>query len=583
MSNIHSILLLIIVVLLTSCGGGGGDVNLYKVRAEVVGLNGSLTLSTNEQSKTVTQDQSVNQLVLLEEGVSYNVVVTQQPVGQQCSVINGSGTINAADIADIVVTCENIEYTIMGNVSGLVNELVLSVEGGGNLTIATNGAFDSERSYIHQDTYSISIEIQPTGQTCVLIYGSGAINAADIADIVVTCENTPIVPAMSKQTDEDQALHAVLESEVIDVTSQVFSITVQPDHGLLSLDDSNTGTYIYTPDENYFGVDSFTFSVNDGTVDSPEGIVDIIISTVNDAPVANYDSRSVAVNETIEASAGSDVEGETLTLNFVSLPTKGSIVYSVDSGNYTYTPVDTGLDQFTFTLNDGTSTSNQATVQFNVTPVTNLTETSDNNVKETATQHYQNSIITGALSDIEDVDWYQFDAFADGSVQLDFSSLVPAENDAFLITVEDANGNILVSVFSGNDAILRFSVEDGKSYFIRSEEGRTTNSDNYQILLEYYPSSIAILRWTVPVENTDGSTYDNRKGYNIYYGTSANQLTETFYLDDPTVVGDGPVQLDQIIQHLRQGNTYYFTMTAISDSYNESDYSNMASIGFPSE
>ena len=131
MSNIHSILLLIIVVLLTSCGGGGGDVNLYKVRAEVVGLNGSLTLSTNEQSKTVTQDQSVNQLVLLEEGVSYNVVVTQQPVGQQCSVINGSGTINAADIADIVVTCENIEYTIMGNVSGLVNELVLSVEGGG--------------------------------------------------------------------------------------------------------------------------------------------------------------------------------------------------------------------------------------------------------------------------------------------------------------------------------------------------------------------------------------------------------------------------------------------------------------------
>jgi hypothetical protein len=248
-----------------------------------------------------------------------------------------------------------------------------------------------------------------------------------------------------------------------------------------------------------------------------------------------------------------------------------------------YTPGDTGLDQFTFTLNDGAETSNQATLQFNVLPLTNLTETSDNNIKEAATRHYQNSTITGALADSADVDWYQFDAFAEGSVQLDLSALMPASNEAFEITVEDTSGNILASTLLGSDAILRFSVSDDESYFIRFEEGGETNSDNYQILLEYYPSSIATLSWTVPVENVDGSAYENRMGYMIYYGTSEDQLTETAYLDDLTLLEDGPVELDKIIQNLRLGSTYYFTMTAINDWGIESEYSNTATKAFPLE
>jgi hypothetical protein len=231
--------------------------------------------------------------------------------------------------------CENIEYTVTGNVSGLVNELVLAVDGGPSLTITADGTFDSARSYIHKEEYLISIETQPTGQTCSLINGSDTINAADIDDLVVTCENSPIALAASEQTDEDQPWQTTLESELIDANSQVFSITVQPDHGLLSLDDPNTGIYTYTPNENYFGVDGLTFRVNDGTEESPEETVDITINAVNDAPVANSDSIDIDANEIIVASAGSDAEGETLTLDFISPPTKGQVVYSVESGNYT--------------------------------------------------------------------------------------------------------------------------------------------------------------------------------------------------------------------------------------------------------
>ncbi len=43
----------------------------------------------------------------------------------------------------------------------------------------------------------------------------------------------------------------------------------------------------YTPAANYNGADSFTFTVNDGTVTSAPATVSITVTAVNDPPVAN--------------------------------------------------------------------------------------------------------------------------------------------------------------------------------------------------------------------------------------------------------------------------------------------------------
>ncbi len=43
----------------------------------------------------------------------------------------------------------------------------------------------------------------------------------------------------------------------------------------------------YTPAANYNGPDSFTFTVNDGTVTSAPATVSITVTAVNDPPVAN--------------------------------------------------------------------------------------------------------------------------------------------------------------------------------------------------------------------------------------------------------------------------------------------------------
>ena len=51
-------------------------------------------------------------------------------------------------------------------------------------------------------------------------------------------------------------------------------------------DPSCTGTvYLYTPDTNFNGVDSFTFEANDGQDSSSEAVVSITVEPVNDAPL----------------------------------------------------------------------------------------------------------------------------------------------------------------------------------------------------------------------------------------------------------------------------------------------------------
>ena len=86
----------------------------------------------------------------------------------------------------------------------------------------------------------------------------------------------------------------------------------QPTHGTLS---GSAPALTYTPDPDYAGPDSFTFSANDGTVDSDTATVSITVSPVNDGPVlAPIGDRTVAEGATLSvALSGSDIEGDELT------------------------------------------------------------------------------------------------------------------------------------------------------------------------------------------------------------------------------------------------------------------------------
>jgi hypothetical protein len=142
-----------------------------------------------------------------------------------------------------------------------------------------------------------------------------------------------------------------------------------PSHGTVSL--AVDGSFQFDPDADYFGVDQFTYRLNDGEDDSDLGTVMLNIAPVNDPPVAADDSYFTLadVGLTVPANGGvlhndGDQEGGTLTAELVQTVDQGSLTLNAD-GSFTYVPPAgfTGTAGFTYRANDGQDVSSPTSVQ----------------------------------------------------------------------------------------------------------------------------------------------------------------------------------------------------------------------------
>ena len=87
-------------------------------------------------------------------------------------------------------------YSVGGTVSGLTGTgLALQNNGGDTLAVAAAAAaFTFSTELLDLAAYEVTVSTQPTGQTCSVTNGSGAIAAADVANIVVDCVNDEVPP-----------------------------------------------------------------------------------------------------------------------------------------------------------------------------------------------------------------------------------------------------------------------------------------------------------------------------------------------------------------------------------------------------
>lgn len=186
-----------------------------------------------------------------------------------------------------------------------------------------------------------------------------------------TLLTAPVVVNGNENTQEDTAFAgsvAGLGSDA-DGNTLTYSTAATAKHGILQFNIS--GGFVYTPNPNYSGSDSFTFRANDGTSNSNTGTFNITITNVdNDAPVltnASHDvMKNLAFNGTV-ATSGSDPENTALTFMVVNQPAKGAVVMNAN-GSFTYTPAvdDTGVYVFNFQASDGVNLSNVAQYTLNV-------------------------------------------------------------------------------------------------------------------------------------------------------------------------------------------------------------------------
>ncbi len=248
------------------------------------------------------------------------------------------------------------------SVLGETSQLVFEELGGANTDVATWESFSADISIFSGQTIRLLIEAADAGTASLV--------EAAIDDVLIQglmTNNPPSADSQSVVTDEDMAVGVTLSGSDPEGSPLTYTIVTQPLHGSLS---GTAPDLTYTPDANFNGSDSFTFKVNDGTVDSNTATVTITVTPVNDAPIANDQSVSTAEDtaKTIVL-AGTDVDGNPLTYTIVTQPTHGSL--SGDAPSVTYTPTANfnGSDSFSFKVNDGSVDSNVATVSITVTAV----------------------------------------------------------------------------------------------------------------------------------------------------------------------------------------------------------------------
>ncbi len=143
-----------------------------------------------------------------------------------------------------------------------------------------------------------------------------------------------------------------------------FTVLSEPMFGSLTGSPPNL---TYQPDPDFFGQDHFLFVASDGSQTSNPASVTFKVSGVNDPPVA-FDATyttDVDVPVVLEDTA-TDVDGDSLTVTIVSAPANGTV--SEVSGQRIYTPNAgfVGTDSFTYTVSDGSATSNVATITIEV-------------------------------------------------------------------------------------------------------------------------------------------------------------------------------------------------------------------------
>jgi uncharacterized repeat protein (TIGR03803 family) len=300
---------------LISCGGGGSGNNgvsgTYSITASVKELaSGGLVLLVNSAQVSVNSGATGVSLASgLNTGTTYTVTVQTQPTGETCSVSNGSGTIAASNVTNIVVSCAANTVKIGGSITGLsASGLVLLNNGGDATPIAANSTqFVMESPIAYGGSYSITVKKPPGGETCQITEGSGTDVTTNIDSVVITCAPwhgfTETVlysfvgtddgadPTTSLTEGQDGNLYGTASAAgaygsggtVFEITTAgVLTVLHSFENGTFSDGSTASGVFQAT-DGNFYGVTAYGGATGNGTVFrvTPAGIETILYSFVN--------------------------------------------------------------------------------------------------------------------------------------------------------------------------------------------------------------------------------------------------------------------------------------------------------------
>ncbi len=164
------------------------------------------------------------------------------------------------------------------------------------------------------------------------------------------------------------------------------------------------------------------------------------------------------------------------------------------------------------------------------------------------------------------------------------SSINAGSSYDFRPTAADGDGNTLAFSISNKPAWASFNANTGQltgtptaaqvgtysGITITVSDGNASASlATFAIAVTQVSNGNVTLTWVPPTQNTDGSVLSNLAGYRLYYGISADALTQTVQLNTIGLT-------TYVVENLSPA-TYYFAVTAVTLSGIESDRSTITS------
>ncbi|MDF7809242.1 Ig-like domain-containing protein [Pontiellaceae bacterium B12219] len=261
------------------------------------------------------------------------------PVAYNRLIHVGEGSSKSFALSAVDPEGDDLNYTVLSQpMNG-----VLSGSG-------TNMTYVPDAGYIGSDSFTFSVD--------------DGIYSSEVATVSILVDAKPIAYDFTETVNEDESLVITLSGVDPEGSNLTYYVESLPVNGSLSGD---APSLTYVPDADYFGSDSFTYTVSDGVSFSAVATVWITVNAVNDEPVAHDQSTKVKVNGSVFITLSAfDIDQPSLGYTVLAGPSSGTLSGTEPYLTYTPNADFIGSDSFTFVVTDGNSETDPATVSIDV-------------------------------------------------------------------------------------------------------------------------------------------------------------------------------------------------------------------------
>lgn len=352
------------------------DDNITGNQVSVTVLSGTQSGDLNlngDGSFSYTPDENFNGTDAFSYQLAFADGTSQATVTIEVVAVNDAPVVND----DTATTDENTPVTITplendSNPDGDTLSVIINSVSSGNAVVSaeTDIIFTPETDFDGEVSinYSASDSLGGITQGTIIITVLPS-NAPPVAvdDLVETNEDTPVV--ISPLDNDSDPNDDILTLSIISVSAGTAEL-------------ASTTSITYIPEENFSGTVTLAYRITDPSDASADGVITINVVPVNDPPVAQDDSFSIAERETLvfqPLENDSDIDSTSFSIIAATALT-GELTFSADSITYV-APQEPGTDTITYTIADTEGEQASATISVTITNVDDTPEAVDDSAQ----------------------------------------------------------------------------------------------------------------------------------------------------------------------------------------------------------